>query len=107
MFHILWIVLWSVVLVPLGAAFLRGWTPRWSRGSSRRTTRARGFSALLLYAGSLTPAVLGCAGVPEDGLLPLRIAAGPLLILVALTLSAWASLTDRPSRTPASPRPPV
>ncbi|MDV5145414.1 hypothetical protein R1T08_14635 [Streptomyces sp. SBC-4] len=35
--------------------------------------------------------ILGLAGVPGDELLLLRIVAGPLVILAALGLVAWAS----------------
>ncbi|MFG2836970.1 hypothetical protein ACGFYE_18430 [Streptomyces zaomyceticus] len=81
--------------MPIGIASLRGWAPRWARDSSTRVTKARGIAAFALYAGSLTPAVLSLAGVPGDELIPLRIAAGPLLILAATVLVVWASVTDR------------
>ncbi|MGW6563919.1 hypothetical protein [Streptomyces sp. NPDC054975] len=94
-FEVVWIVLCTVGLVPIGIASLRGWAPRWARDSSARVTRARGIAAFTLYAGSLTPAVLSLAGVPGDELIALRIAAGPLLILAAMVLVLWASVTDR------------
>ncbi|MFG2334310.1 hypothetical protein ACGFMM_32570 [Streptomyces sp. NPDC048604] len=95
MFQVVWIVLCTASLVPIGIASLRGWTPRWVRGCSARVTRARGIAAFTLYAGSLTPAVLSLAGVPGDELVPLRITAGPLLILAATILVLWASVTER------------
>ncbi|MFI8323862.1 hypothetical protein [Streptomyces sp. NPDC085529] len=82
-------------MVPLGIAYLRGWAPRWTPGSTRRAARARGAAALALYAGAMTPAVLGLAGVPADRLLPLRIVAGPCLTLVAIGLTLWAYAVDR------------
>ncbi|WP_327165518.1 hypothetical protein [Streptomyces zaomyceticus] len=95
MFQIVWIVLSTAILVPLGVAFLRGWTPSWSPSSDARVTRARGIAALTLYVGSLTPAILSLVGVPGDELLPLRIAGGPLLVLAAVALMMWASFADR------------
>ncbi|MBG0852756.1 hypothetical protein I2W78_13125 [Streptomyces spinoverrucosus] len=92
MFHTLWIVMSTLVLVPLGVASLRGWTPRWSPAMSARVTKARGAAAFMIYGASLTPAVLGLAGVPADGLLLLRITAGPLLLLIAVGVVVWASL---------------
>ncbi|MEJ8658789.1 hypothetical protein [Streptomyces sp. MS1.AVA.4] len=95
MFQVAWIVLCTACLVPIGIASLRGWAPRRVRDASARVTRARGIAAFTLYAGSLTPAVLSLAGVPGDELIPLRIAAGPLLVLAATVLVLWASVTDR------------
>ncbi|MER6996633.1 hypothetical protein [Streptomyces sp. NPDC000410] len=95
MLQVVWIVLCTAGLVPIGIASLRGWAPRWARDCGARVTRARGIAAFTLYAGSLTPAVLSLAGVPGDELVPLRIAAGPLLILAATVLVLWASVTDR------------
>ncbi|MFF9016552.1 hypothetical protein ACF09C_26730 [Streptomyces sp. NPDC014870] len=92
MFHALWIVMSTLVLVPLGVASLRGWTPRWSPATSARVTKARGIAAFMIYGASLTPAVLGLAGVHGDELLPLRIAGGPLLLLIAVGVVVWASL---------------
>ncbi|MFF8191823.1 hypothetical protein ACF05L_13445 [Streptomyces bobili] len=94
-FQIVWIVLCTASLVPIGIASLRGWAPRWVRDSSTRVTRARGIAAFTLYAGSLTPAVLSLAGVPGDELIPLRIVAGLLPILAATVVVLWASVTDR------------
>ncbi|MFJ5708396.1 hypothetical protein [Streptomyces sp. NPDC093105] len=97
MFQILWIFLCTATLLPLGIAYLRGWTPGRSRGSDPRATRARGVAALALYGSSMTPAVLSLAGIPGDELLALRITAGPILILTAVALIFWAHAAERRS----------
>ncbi|MGW4051389.1 hypothetical protein ACWENA_11205 [Streptomyces sp. NPDC004779] len=83
--------------MPLGIAYLRGWSPRRSRGSDPRATRARGIAALALYGSSLTPAVLSLVGVQADELLAIRITARPILMLTAIALILWAHAAERRS----------
>ncbi|WP_338491790.1 hypothetical protein [Streptomyces sp. SJL17-4] len=105
-FQVLWIVMSTLVFVPLAVASLRGWTPRWAPAMSTRVAKARGLAASMIYGASLTPALLGLARVPADELLPLRITAGPLLLLVAVGIVVWTSLAGSRRHEETTRRPP-
>ncbi|MEV6163314.1 hypothetical protein AB0L71_15535 [Streptomyces sp. NPDC052052] len=101
-FYWVWIAAYTAVLLPLAIASLRGWSPRWVGDRSVRAARARGVAACAIYASGLAPAVMGLAGVPDDGMLALRIAAGPCLLLGALALVARTSAAVRRARRTAA-----
>jgi hypothetical protein len=72
MVHAPWIVMSTLVLVPVAMASLRGWTPRWLPAMSTRVTKARGMAAFVIYGESQTPALLSLAEAAADELLLLR-----------------------------------
>lgn len=90
-----WIGLFTVVLLPLGIAMLRGWAPRRARTRwSPARIRVHGVSALVLYVGAVVPAVAELAGMPREAADILRSATSPQLLFLSLGLQGGAALTD-------------
>ncbi|MFJ4790069.1 hypothetical protein [Streptomyces sp. NPDC088794] len=90
-----WIGLFTVVLLPLGIAMLRGWAPKRARVRwSPARIRVQGVSALVLYVGALVPPVAELAGMPAEAADILRSATSPHLLFLSLGLQGGAALTD-------------
>ncbi|MFC9914996.1 hypothetical protein [Streptomyces sp. NPDC127197] len=98
-----WIGVSTALLLPFGVALLRGWAPRrarWHWSSAR--TRVQGVAALVLYVGSLVPAVLRLSDMPREDADLLLSSFTPALLFLALGLQGGAALSDWFDRRDAS-----
>ncbi|MDW4911252.1 hypothetical protein RB628_39660 [Streptomyces sp. ADMS] len=90
-----WVGLFTVVLLPLGIAMLRGWAPKRARTRwSPARIRVQGVSVLVLYVGGMVPPVAELAGMPGEAADLLRSATTPHLLFLSLGLQGGAALTD-------------
>ncbi|KPC84571.1 MULTISPECIES: hypothetical protein [Streptomyces] len=90
---------WTLLVLPLSFALLRGWAPaRVRRRATPRMVRVRGAAGLVLWASAVTSAAFQSSGVLDDGWHPVRILAGPVAVLVAIVLVAVTDVAERRRR---------
>ncbi|WP_405809942.1 hypothetical protein OG524_10385 [Streptomyces sp. NBC_01520] len=91
-----WMTGWTLLVLPLSCAFLRGWAPAWlRRRATPRMIRARGAGGLILWASAVTSAAFLLTGVFADDGLRLRILAGPVAVLAGIALVAVTDVAER------------
>lgn len=94
MFERVWLIGWSVCVLPLAVLLLRGWAPSWARRPSNPAVlRVRGVALLLLWcSGILHPLLRVTGAFAEDGAMLTTVGQGCLMLL-AFGLIGGAELT--------------
>lgn len=94
-----WILGWTLLVLPLSFALLRGRAPGWVlRRATPRMVRARGIGGLILWASAVTSAAFQLAGVAADDWFYLRTLAGPVAVLTAIGLVVVTDVAERRRR---------
>ncbi|MFB8027756.1 MULTISPECIES: hypothetical protein [unclassified Streptomyces] len=95
---------WTLLVLPLSLALLRGRAPAWLRRSATpRMIRMRGVGGLILRASAVTSSALSSAGAAGGAWYPVRALAGPVAVLAALVLVAVTDSAERRRRRNALP----
>lgn len=98
-FNWAWICGWTLLVLPLSLALLRGRAPAWLR---RRATpsmvRARGIGGLILWAGAVTSAAFLLTGAFDGDWYVFRFLAGPVPVLAVIAVVAVTDLAERRRR---------
>ncbi|WP_405954908.1 hypothetical protein [Streptomyces phaeochromogenes] len=106
MFLWLWLIGWSVFVLPLAIASLRGWAPKSVR---RRTTpwgiRVRGVALLVLWAGGLIVPLLRWSGLDTEDAAFLGSIVQVGLLMFAAGLMGGSQLGEWFYRRAVSPKP--
>ncbi|MFG2560118.1 hypothetical protein [Streptomyces sp. NPDC048496] len=96
MFNWLWLVVWSAFALPLAAASLRGWVPRWVRHStSSWGIRVRGVALLVIWAGGMVAPLLHLSGLGTEDFRFLATVVQVGLLLFAAGLIGGSQLGER------------
>lgn len=89
----------TLLMVPYGAALLRGWAPRWMRRrNSPAVIRAHGAMALLVYAGAAFNVLPRLLDASQDAVLAGTVAGG-VLTVCGVVLPSLVDARER-RRTP-------
>ncbi|MEU1482585.1 hypothetical protein [Streptomyces sp. NPDC005752] len=103
-FDRVWILGWTLLVLPLSCALLRGWAPaRLRRRATPRMLRARGIGGLILWASAVTSVVSRSAGLSTGDRYPLTLLAGPVAVLAAILLVVVTDTAERRRRRKTSP----
>ncbi|MDF6021486.1 hypothetical protein [Streptomyces sp. JH34] len=99
-----WSLGWTLLVLPLSLALLRGRGPAWLlRRATPRMVRMRGVGGLILWASAVTSAVFPLVGASTDAWYPVRTLAGPVAVLVAIVLVGVTDVAERRRRGKALP----
>ncbi|MBM7438613.1 hypothetical protein [Streptomyces sp. HB132] len=99
-----WILGWTLLVLPLSCALLRGWAPAWLRRcATPRMLRARGIGGLILWASAVASVVTRWVGLPTGDRYPLTLLAGPVAVLAAVLLVGVTDVAERRRRRKAFP----
>ncbi|MFD7973279.1 hypothetical protein [Streptomyces clavifer] len=94
-----WILGWTLLVLPLSCALVRGRAPAWvRRRATPRMLRARGIGGLVLWASAVTSSVFQLTGALADDRFHLRVLAGPVAVLAAILLVVVTDVSERRRR---------
>ncbi|MEV7301138.1 hypothetical protein [Streptomyces clavifer] len=94
-----WMLGWTLLVLPLSCALVRGRAPAWARRrATPRMLRARGIGGLVLWGSAVTSSAFQLAGVFADDWFVLRILAGPVAVLAAILFVVVTDVAERRRR---------
>ncbi|MEU0132613.1 hypothetical protein ABZ172_01015 [Streptomyces sp. NPDC006296] len=97
-----WSLGWTLLVLPVSLAFLRGRAPAWLlRRVTPRMLRMRGVAGLVLWASAVTSGLFPLVGARTDAWYPVRVLTGPVAVLAAILLVAVTDTVERRRRRKA------